>query len=187
MNRRDKVKVLILEDNNYKLEDAIRTLQENGITDYVHVNNYLEAVDICFRKKRLSEFNFIILDIQFYEYRPLIGSRMLPDQHAGYKFLYKLASAKSSIPVLIFSSVSDYFKEYNDFLFPSLSEYSKSFTKDSQSFIYARASTISAKYEEMTKENKHILENSTFVIGHAHNSYELKTLITAYLDSNNQN
>ena len=100
------MKVLIIEDNDYKLEDAIQTLQSFGITDYVHVNNYIEAVHICFRQKRLSEFDFIILDIQFYEYRVLKGDRALPDQYAGYKFLFKLAEIKASIPVFVFSSAS---------------------------------------------------------------------------------
>ena len=185
MNRRDKVKVLIIEDNNYKLEDSIRILQEFGINDYVHVNNYLEAVDICFRKKRLSEFDFIILDIQFYLYRQFPGSHDLPDEQAGYKFLYKMASSDSTKPVFVFSSVKDYLREYQDFLFPSFSEYSKEFS--SQSFIFARASTISVKYEEDKRKNKQILENSNFVFGHAHNRYELKQLVTSYLNSNNQN
>ena len=187
MNRRDKVKVLIIEDNDYKLEDAVQTLQALGITDYVHVNNYYEALNICFRKQRLSEFDFIILDIQFYECRPLKGSHNLPDQHAGYKFLRQLASKEANIPVFVFSSVDDYLQEYKDFLLPSLSEYSKHFGSNSQSLIFTRPSTLSMQYEKHKTENKHILEKTTFVIGHAHNRYELKPLIDAYLNSNNQN
>lgn len=181
------MKVLIIEDNDYKLEDAIQTLRELGITDYVHINNYYEAINLCFRKQRLSEFDFIILDIQFYEYRPLRGGRDLPDQHAGYKFLYQLASKESKVPVFIFSSVSDYLQEYQDFLFPSLSEYSRHFGSNSQSFLFARASTLSMQYEKHKRENEQILEKTTFVIGHAHNRYELKPLIETYLNSNNQN
>lgn len=181
------MKVLIIEDNKYKLEDAIRILQEFGINDYVHVNSYLEAVDICFRKKRLSEFDFIILDIQFYLYRQFPDSRHLPDEHAGYKFLYQLASSGSTKPVFVFSSVKDYLAEYTEFLFPSFSDYSKQFIENSYSFIFARASRISEKYEENTKKNKQILENSNFVIGHAHNRYELKQLVASYLNSNNPN
>lgn len=180
------MKVLIIEDNDYKLEDAIQTLQALGITDYVHVNNYYEAINMCFRKQRISEFDFIILDIQFYECRPLIGGRDLPDQHAGYKFLYQLASKKSHIPVFVFSSVEDYLKEYKDFLFPSFAEYSKHFGKNTESFIFTRVSSLSSKYEEYKRQNEHILEQTTFVIGHAHNKYELKPLIKTYLDSNNQ-
>lgn len=187
MNRRDKVKVLIIEDNDYKLEDAVQILQAHGITDYVHVNNYYEALNICFRKRRLSEFDFIILDIQFYECRPLRGGRDLPDQHAGYKFLHQLASKGSNIPVFVFSSVDDYLQEYKAFLFPSLSEYSRHFNSNTQSFLFARASTISMQYEKYKRENEEVLEKTTFVIGHAHNRYELKTLIEAYLNSNNQN
>ena len=183
MNGRDKVKVLIIEDNKYKLEDAIQVLQKNGITDYVHVNNYLDAVNVCFRKQRLSEFDFIILDIQFFEYRPL--DRTLPDQYAGYRFLYKLAAAQSSTPVLVFSSVEDYLKEYKDFLFPSYAEYSKSYMRNS--FIFSVASTIHTKYEEDKKRNQQILEYTNFVIGHAHNKHELHNLLKNYLGSNNQN
>ena len=185
MNRRDKVKVLIIEDNNYKLEDAIRILQEFGINHYVHVNSYLEAVDICFRKERLSEFDFIILDIQFYLYRHIPGSHFMPDAHAGYKFLYQLASHGSTKPVFVFSSVKDYLKEYEEFLFPSFSEYNRQF--NSQTSIFILASARYAKYEEEKKKNEQILANSNFVIGHAHNRYELKNLVTSYLNSNNQN
>lgn len=181
------MKVLIIEDNNYKLEDSIRILQEFGINDYVHVNNYLEAVDICFRKKRLSEFDFIILDIQFYLYRQFPGSHDLPDAHAGYKFLYQLASSISTKPVFVFSSVEDYLREYTEFLLPSFSDYSKQFKTNSQSFVFTRASTISAKYEEDKKKNKQILENSNFVLGHAHNYHELKKLVASFLNSNNPN
>lgn len=186
MNRRDKVKVLIIEDNDYKLEDAIQTLQSFGITDYVHVNNYIEAVHICFRQKRLSEFDFIILDIQFYEYRVLKGDRALPDQYAGYKFLFKLAEIKASIPVFVFSSVDDYYKEYNEYLLPSLLEYSKCFNRNGIDFLYTRASTISIKYDEHIRKNKEIIEQTNFVVGHAHNQYELHSLMQTYLDSNNQ-
>ena len=178
------MKVLIIEDNNYKLEDSIRILQAFGINDYVHVNNYLEAVNICFRKKRLSEFDFIILDIQFYLYRQFSGSHDLPDTHAGYKFLYQLASSGSTKPVFVFSSVEDYLREYTEFLFPSFSEYSKQF--NSQTSIFMSYYTMHAKYEEDKKKNEQILENSNFVIGHAHNYYELKKLVTSYLNSNNQ-
>ena len=180
------MKVLIIEDNNYKLEDAIQTLQSFGITDYVHVNNYIEAVHICFRQKRLSEFDFIILDIQFYEYRVLQGSRTLPDQNAGYKFLFKLAENNSTTPVFVFSSVSDFQKEYQNYLLPSLSEYSRYFNRNGIDFLYTRASTISTKYDEHIRKNKEIIERTTFVIGHAHNSYELKNLMQTYLNSNNQ-
>ena len=186
MNGRDKVKVLIIEDSEYKLEDAIQTLQKLGITDYVHVNNYLQAVDICFRKKKLDEFDFIILDIQFYEYRAVDTFRTIPDQQAGYKFLYQLASKKASKPVFIFSSVTDYLKEYNDFLFPSFEEYSKHFSRGSQPFMFTRISEQKSRYDEMKKENSEILERSGFVVGHAHNKYELHSLIKTFLDSNNQ-
>lgn len=179
------MKVLIIEDNNYKLEDSIRILQELGINDYVHVNNYFAAVDICFRKKRLSEFDFIILDIQFYLYRQFPDSYDLPNTHAGYMFLYELASRACTKPVFVFSSVEDYLREYQEFLFPSFQEYCKQFR--SQSFIHAPASTISEKYEKEKKKNEQILENSNFVIGHAHNRYELKKLVTSYLNSNNPN
>ena len=181
------MKVLIIEDNDYKLEDAIRILRENGINDYVHVNNYIEAIDICFRKKRLSEFDFIILDIQFYEYRYFPGSHQLPDQHAGYKFLYQLASRKCSIPVFVFSSVTDYKSEYTNFLLPTFSEYSKNYKQGSPSFVYVRSSTIAEKYEAEKTKNKQILEDTSFVVGQAHNQYELTHLIKTYMDSNNRN
>lgn len=180
------MKVLIIEDNEYKLEDAIQTLQKFGITDYVHVNNYIQAVDICFRKKKLDEFDFIILDIQFYEYRAVDTFRTLPDQQAGYKFLYQLASKKASKPVFIFSSVTDYLKEYNDFLFPSFEEYSRHFNHGSQPFLFTRISEQKSRYDEMKRENSEILECTNFVVGHAHNKYELQSFITDFLDSNNQ-
>lgn len=178
------MKVLIIEDNNYKLDDAIRTLKEFGIEEYVHVNNFMEAYNLCFRKKLLDEIDFVILDIQFYELRPLIGGRDLPDQHAGYKFLRQLAFQKITIPVFIFSSVQDYASEYRDFLFPSFSEYVNQFK--SSDFLFVRASSYSEKYHAEMKKNEELLSNTNFVIGQAHNKYELHTLIKTYLDSNNQ-
>ena len=98
------MKVLIIEDNNYKLDDAIRIINAHGITEYVHINNYMEAYSLL-RKELVDQFDFIILDIQFYETRPLLDSRAMPHQYAGYKFLLRLASENKSIPVFIFSSV----------------------------------------------------------------------------------
>ena len=68
------MKVLIIEDNDYKLDDAIRTINAHEITEYVHVNNYMEAYSLL-RKGVIDEFDFIILDIQFFETRPLLDSR----------------------------------------------------------------------------------------------------------------
>ena len=179
------MKVLIIEDNDYKLDDAIRTLKEFGIEDYVHVNNFMEAYRMCFRQNLLDGTDFIILDIQFYELRPLLGSRALPDQHAGYKFLRQLAYQKMTIPVFVFSSVTDYVAEYRDFLFPSFSKYVDQFK--SSDFLFTRASAYSEKYHTEMKANEELLNQTNFVIGQAHNRYELQSLIRTYLDSNNQN
>ena len=178
------MKVLIIEDNDYKLDDAVRVLREFGIEEYVHVNNFIEAYRMCFRKNLLDEIDFIILDIQFYECRPLRGSHALPDQHAGYKFLRQLAYQDKSIPVFVFSSVTDYLVEYKEFLLPPFLEYVKQFK--SSDFLFSRAATLSEKYDVEMSENKEIFSKTNFVIGQAHNYYELKSLIKAYLDSNNQ-
>lgn len=179
------MKVLIIEDNDYKLEDAVRTLKEFGIEEYIHVNNFIEAYRMCFRQNILDEIDFIILDIQFYECRPLLGGRDLPDQHAGYKFLRQLAYQKMTIPVFVFSSVTDYASEYRDFLMPTFTEYMRHF--QSPNFLFTRASSYSEKYDAEMKENEELLNRTNFVIGHAHNRYELQSLLKTYLDSNNQN
>ncbi len=178
------MKVLIIEDNNYKLDDAIRIIKDHEITEYIHINNYMEAYSLL-RKSDISQFDFIILDIQFYETRPLQGSSILPNQYAGYKFLLRLASMDVSIPVFIFSSVDSFYEGYKEFLFPSFSEYSKKFIS---SPVYFRESYYTRRYHEEMKENEEIQRKTLeFVRGHAHNQYELETLINQYLNSNNQN
>ena len=178
------MKVLIIEDNNYKLDEAIRIINTHGISEYVHVNNYMEAYSLL-RKDDIDQFDFIILDIQFYESRPLLDSRAMPHQCAGYKFLLRLTSNDKSIPVFIFSSIENFEEGYKEFLFPSFSEYSKKYTS---SPIYFRESYYTRRYHEEMKENEVVLEKTLeFVRGHAHNQYELEILITKYLDSNNQN
>lgn len=185
ITRGDYMKVLIIEDNDYKLDNAIRTLKDFGIEEYVHVNNFMEAYRMCFRQKLLDEIDFIILDIQFFEFRPLIGGRDLPDQHAGYKFLRQLAYQKMTTPVFVFSSVSNYTAEYREFLLPPFSEYINQFK--SSDFLFTRTSSYSEKYYAEMKANEELLKQTNFVIGQAHNVYELQTLIRTYLDSNNQN
>ena len=182
--RRCMMKVLIIEDNDSKLEDAIRILDSHGITERVHVNNYMEAYRLCFRNNILDDIDFIILDIQFYKYRPLIGERQLPDQHAGYKFLMQLAEKEKTVPVFVFSSVDDYQKEYNEFLFPSFSEYRAA--SPSPSFIISRLDSERQKYDSQMAKNKEILEKTSFVLGQAHNDYELARLIAEYLANNNK-
>ena len=178
------MKVLIIEDNNYKLDDAIRILNKHGITEYVHVNNYMEAYNLL-RKGLVDEFDFIILDIQFYETRPLLDSRAMPDQYAGYKFSFKLASAGKTIPVFIFSSVDSFEDGYKEFLFPPFSEYRRKFTS---STIFYRESYYTKRYHEEMQVNEDIQKKTLgFVQGHARSNYELANLIKQYLDSNNQN
>lgn len=178
------MKVLIIEDNNYKLDDAIRIINAHGITEYVHINNYMEAYSLL-RKELVDQFDFIILDIQFYETRPLLDSRAMPHQYAGYKFLLRLASENKSIPVFIFSSVDSFEDGYKEFLFPPFSEYSKKYIS---SPIFYRESYYARRYEEEMKGNEEIQKKTLeFVHGHAHNQYELEVLIKQYLDSNNQN
>lgn len=178
------MKVLIIEDNDYKLDDAIRTINAHEITEYVHVNNYMEAYSLL-RKGVIDEFDFIILDIQFFETRPLLDSRAMPDQYAGYKFLLRLVSESKSIPVFVFSSVDSFEEGYKEFLFPPFSEYRKKFVS---SHIFYRESYYTGKYQEEMKANEEIKKKTLgFVLGHAHNQYELANLIKQYLDSNNQN
>lgn len=179
------MKVLIIEDNDYKLDNAIRVIGKHEITEYVHVNNYMEACNLL-RKGLLDEIDFIILDIQFYETRPLLDSRgAMPDQHAGYKFLLRLASADKTIPVFLFSSIDSFEEGYKEFLFPPFSEYRIKFVS---SPIFYRESYYSNRYKEEMKANEEIQKKTLgFVRGHAHNQYELETLIRQYLDSNNHN
>ena len=178
------MKVLIIEDNDYKLDDAVRILESHGITERVHVNNYMEAYRLCFRQNILDDIDFIILDIQFFEYRPLVGERQMPDQHAGYKFLMRLAEKEKTTPVFIYSSVDSFEKGFNEFLFPSFADYQSEFR--TSSFIFSRLDSQKEKYDSQIAKNKELLAKMNFVFGHAHNYYELGTLIKKYLSSNNQ-
>lgn len=181
------MKVLIIEDNDYKLDNAVQTLKEFGIEEYIHINNFDEASYMCFRKKLIDELDFIILDIQFYSHRLLAGSRELPDTQAGYKFLKLLACGEKTVPVFVFSSVADYEAEYREFLFPPFSEYQKQFKSYNFNFsAFSFSPSISEVYTKQLAVNEQIFQQTTFVVGQAHDKYELESLIKNHLDSNNQ-
>ena len=176
------MKVLIIENNNYKLDDAIQIINTHEITEYIHMNNYVEAYRLL-RRDIIDKINFIILDIQFYYNRPSNDSIDWLDPNAGYKFLLKLVSEGKSIPVFVFSSIDNFEEEYKKFLFPSFDEYKEKFIS---SPVYYRESYYTHKYPEEMKENKESYNKSLkFVFGHAHNKDELSILIKQYLDSNN--
>ena len=177
------MKVLIIEDDDYKLDSAIQILSSHSITKYTHVNNYMDAYSLLI-KRPFDNFDFIILDIQFFWSRPLHNSRTIPDPQAGYKFLSKLAAESQDIPVFIFSSVENFEEEYKEFLFPPFSEYKIKFVT---STVFYRESYYTNRYHEEMQTNKNIHQKTlNLVKGHAQNAEELASLINQYLNSNNQ-
>ena len=169
------MKVLIIEDSKYKFEHAISVLQENGISEYVHFNNFQEANKFAIRKKNIQNFDLIILDMNFYLYRPFVG-RDLPDKQAGAMFLYQLLDNGLKTPVIIFSSETDYMSVLKKFMFPSLSEYAKHFV------LPMSLEHIESRYNSHLDKNNKLLSELDFVIGQAHHELELNHLLTVFLN-----
>lgn len=84
------MKVLIIEDSRFKLEDAINVLKRHDITDYVHFTNCAEALDFAIHEKHIDDFDFVILDLNFYMNRPIKGQWNPATPYAGAKFLWQM-------------------------------------------------------------------------------------------------
>lgn len=176
--------VLIIEDNETKLNTAKQVLQEFGITDVTHVNNLSEALYLCFRRKyeEIIEFDLIILDLCFYKYRP---SKNAPyrdlSMDSGYRFLSYMIDRNQKKDVIIFSSEDNYLEGLKDFLFTSYEDYMRRF--DNRPFV--SYSETQSMYEKHIQEQKQKLDSIDFVLGHAHNEYELSSQLKKWLESRN--
>lgn len=171
------MKVLIIEDNEYKLDIAIRILNKLGITDLTHVNNYNQAMLLCYDCltdiSQINEFDLIILDIQFYVDNPDFDPTATINPEAGYQFLYNLILYEIKKDIIIFSQEEDYIAGLRKFLLPSFEE----FTKFACNNIHQTIHSLKNEYTNYLKENQKIFDSIDFVLGHAHNSQELETLI----------
>lgn len=176
--------ILILEDNEYKLENAIDVLGKHGISNYKHFDNCNEAIDFVIWEKHIKDFDLIILDLNFYMSRKLIGDfRDYPTQYAGAKFLWQMLENSLSTPVLIYSSEKDYMAIFKEYPLPSsFEEYAKSFENHPLVFSYRQ---IQERYESEKEAVKKKFLKLDFIIGHAHSECELDFFINQFLDSIN--
>lgn len=176
--------VLILEDNEYKLENAVDVLYKHGIDNYKHFDNCNEAIDFVIWEKHIKNFDLIVLDLNFYMSRKLIGDYQgLPTQNAGAKFLWQMLENNLSTPVIIYSSEEDYMTIFKEYPVPSsFEEYAKSFENHPLVFSYRQ---IQERYESEKNEVSKKLLALDFIIGHAHNEFELSSFIKKFLDSTN--
>lgn len=178
------MKVLIIEDNEYKLDKAMRILQHFNITDCVHVNNYTEAIVLCYDclndTSQIDEFDLIILDIQFYQDNPEFNSNSQINSEAGYLFLYNLTLYEVKKDVIIFSSEKDYSVGLKKFLLPEFKDFIELTDNPNLPRTFH---SIQSEYEDYIKRNKKIFESIDFVIGHAHNPQELEVLLCNWINT----
>lgn len=175
------MKALIIEDDNFKLETAIRVLKNYGI-QYTHLNNYSEAMRLV-SDDQLKNFDFIILDLNFYQYRPSRITLMTPKEGIGYNFLYHMIGYGTKNNVIIFSSDADYQDGWNNFLFPTFKDFFDQFN-DAPHFRFPSLDDLEERYEDLKKQNAEIANQLDFVIGHAHNEFELSDLVKNFIEAN---
>lgn len=173
-----QLKVLIIEDRDSKLKEALSILEAKGISDYVHFNNFQESFQFI-RRGNIAEISLIILDLFFYDHRPIIGERSVPSSNAGAKFLYRMLKQKLKKPLIVFSGEEDYMNNLNGYMFPKLSDYANSFKNS----LHPMSSyQIENRYNSDMAANKELLLDLDFVVGHAHDAAELNTCLGFALD-----
>ncbi len=176
------MKVLIIEDSRFKFEDALDVLKCHNITDYVHFDNCAEALDFAIHGGHIKEFDFVILDLNFFMNRRLKGEWASPTPFAGAKFLWQMLENELKVPVIVYSGEEDYMAILNQYLFPSLHEYADPYGDGPLVVSYSQ---IKSQYEEdMAIRRKKLLELD-FILGHAHSDLELDYFITLFLNSVN--
>lgn len=177
------MKVLIIEDNRFKFEDAKDVLKCHGITEYVYFDNCEEALDFVYEPDNIKDIDFIILDLNFYMSRDIIGGKpRMPTPNAGGKFIWQMLQNEFTIPIIVFSSEDDYMNVVNDYLFISFSEYARAFDKSPLPMPFSQ---IKQHYAEEMEAVRQKLLDLTFVVGHAHQELELDYFITLFLNSVN--
>lgn len=169
------MKVLIIENDYNKLDNAIRVLRRHfKSAKIVHVNNYNDAIKKCSTKNDIDKFDLIILDMTFCRARPYKNSDPVLHPQTGSMFLAHLAHREANTPVIIYSKAKDYLKIYKSFLFPSFI----SICYNHDSFpIFVEGSEVQKLYDEATAIGEKLLAASNFVIGHAHDVTEFETTL----------
>lgn len=178
------MKVLIIEDNKSKLEQAVSILQRNCITAYVHFNNVQEAVKFI-RRGNIEDIDFIILDLFFYLYRPYLGKDGMRSSTAGARILHKMLEIGVRKPVIVFSREEDYMTSLNVFFFPNISEYNEKFGSTSSLSVLSDTHRKYNEYLEYIEKNTLLLSKLDFLVGHAHDEEELENLIAGFIKSVN--
>lgn len=173
------MKALIIEDDNFKLETATRVLESYDIT-YTNLNNYSKAMQLV-SDGQLKNFDFIILDLTFYQYRPSRITLMTPKEGIGYNFLYHMIGYGTKNNVIIFSSDANYQDGWNNFLFPTFKDF---FDRFNDAPCFPSLDDLEKQYEDLKKQNAEIANQLDFVIGHAHNEFELSDLVKNFIEAN---
>lgn len=171
------MKALILEDSFQKLSTASRILHEYSM-EYVHFDNTDAPYQMYLVNGSLADFDLVILDLFFYKRVPLIGETRLPSSTAGFYFLLKMAEYEYSVPVIIYSSEDSYLSGLENFFLPTLEEYSKSFEKAP---LPSRCYNVEERYKNEIENKKKFLEFAkNLILGHAHDAFELKRLVSEF-------
>lgn len=176
------MKVLIIEDSRYKLEDAIVVLKRHSITDYVHFESCAEALDFAIHGNHIKNFDFVILDLNFYMHRRLKGEWNPTTPFAGAKFLWQMLENELKTPVIVYSGEDNYMDALNSYLFPSFHEYADPHGKGPQVISYNQQKQ---QYEEDMESRRKKLLDLDFILGHAHSDLELDYFVTLFLNSVN--
>lgn len=165
------MKVLIIEDSEYKLDYTKRILNEHSITDIVHFSKledavmYLEEAIMDYNEESQPKIDLILLDLCFYSGRDL-------HLNAGFSFLHYLEEyAKEIIAsvdcVIIHSTENSYEAELHEYLYSVISE---SLYKSHK--VYQNASNLVSECEANI---------SKLIFGHAHDALELDDLISKFI------
>jgi hypothetical protein len=175
------MKVLIIEDIRYKLEAAVDVLRKHNIYDYVHFTSCHEAIDFAIYGEGRENLDLIILDLNFYMARQLIGGHPeMPTPDAAAKFLWQMLEDELGTPVIVFSSEEDYRNVFKEYPIPSsFSEYAKKFENGPLFMTYHEMKDL---YEDEKQHFCEKISDLTFIVGHAHNKIELDIFITQFLD-----
>ncbi len=174
------MRVLIIEDNRFKFQDAIDVLKRHDITKYVHFDNCEQALDFVYNSENIKNIDFIILDLNFYMSRNLGGAYRMPTPNAGGKFIWQMLQNEITIPTIVFSSEDDYMNVVNSYLFVNFSEYARAFETGPLPMTYSQ---IKNQYEEERTARRKKLLDLTFIIGHAHEELQLDFFIKEFLRS----
>lgn len=165
------MKVLIIENDSNKLDNAIRIIKRCfKSAQIVHMNNYNDAIKACNTKREIDGFNLIVIDIAFCRANPRENPDPVLHPQAGAMFLAHLAGRKACTPVIIYSYEKDYLEIYKNYLFPTFETICDNY--DSHP-LFVEGSDVDKLYTEITAYGNELLNASNFVIGHAHNLNEL--------------